>query len=151
MIYVYVLVFTIFAIINLIRGRRVRIRTVINNRDFIYIIFLWFLLLVYLYFFKSHFKEVLILTLIVSFYLFTSIYARGITEDGIIVKLSRSFINKEYQFSKIKDIAIRNEAELIILSIALKTSDTDVQRYPIARKVELIKILKDNNISFTYK
>lgn len=58
---------------------------------------------------------------------------------------------KEYGFTEIKEIDISDDGQLLMLSIVLKSKDTDVQRYPIARKVELIKILKDNNISFTYK
>lgn len=150
MIYVYVLVFTIFAIINFMRGRQVRIRTVINKMDFISIVFLWALFILVGYFFKSDFKKVLVMAIIASFYLLTSKYARGITEEGIIVQ-TKSFMVKEYGFSEIKEIAIGDDGKLLTLSIFLKSKDTDVQRYPIAKKVELLKILEDNNIFFTYK
>ena len=150
MIYVYIVVFTIFSIINLIRGIKVRIRTVFNKMDFISIVFLWVLFILLGYFFKSDFKKVLVMAIVASFYLLTSKYARGVTEEGIIVQ-SKSFMVKEYGFSEIKEIDISDDGQLLMLSIVLKSKDTDVQRYPIARRRELLNILEDNNVFITYK
>ena len=58
---------------------------------------------------------------------------------------------KEYGFSEIKEIAIGDDGQLLTLSIVLKSKTTDVQRYPIARRRELLNILEDNNVFITYK
>lgn len=151
MVYVFMLVFTLFGITNLIKGRNVKLRPGINKVDIVSMVFIWILFAFFGYFLKSDIKDTIIMAIVASFYILTSRYARGFTENGVLVQAGSPFITRELELSSVKQVNVKDDGDLVMFSIVTKSNAVDIQRYDKKMKDKIIKKIKDNNILLIYK
>ncbi len=151
MVYVFMLVFTLFGITNLIKGRNIKLRPGINKVDIVYMVFIWVLFAFFGYFLKSDIKDTIIMAIVASFYILTSRYARGFTENGVLVQAGSPFMTRELELSSVKQVNVKDDGDLVKFSIVTKSNAVDIQRYDKKMKDKIIKKIKDNNILLIYK
>ena len=151
MVYVFMLVFTLFGIINLIKGRNIKLRPGINKMDIVSMVFIWVLFAFFGYFLKSDIKDTIIMAIVASFYILTSRYARGFTENGVLVQAGSPFMTRELELSSVKQVNVKDDGDLVMFSIVTKSNAVDIQRYDKKMKDKIIKKIKDNNILLIYK
>lgn len=151
MVYVFMLVFTLFGITNLIKGRNIKLRPGINKVDIVSMVFIWILFAFFGYFLKSDIKDTIIMAIVASFYILTSRYARGFTENGVLVQAGSPFITRELELSSVKQVNVKDDGDLVMFSIVTKSNAVDIQRYDKKMKDKIIKKIKDNNILLIYK
>ena len=151
MVYVFMLVFTLFGITNLIKGRNIKLRPGINKVDIVSMVFIWVLFAFFGYFLKSDIKDTIIMAIVASFYILTSRYARGFTENGVLVQAGSPFMTRELELSSVKQVNVKDDGDLVKFSIVTKSNAVDIQRYDKKMKDKIIKKIKDNNILLIYK
>lgn len=151
MVYVFMLVFTLFGITNLIKGRNIKLRPGINKMDIVSMVFIWVLFAFFGYFLKSDIKDTIIMAIVASFYILTSRYARGFTENGVLVQAGSPFMTRELELSSVKQVNVKDDGDFVMFSIVTKSNAVDIQRYDKKIKDSIIKKIKDNNIALIYK
>lgn len=151
MVYVFMLVFTLFGITNLIKGRNIKLRPGINKMDIVSMVFIWVLFAFFGYFLKSDIKDTIIMAIVASFYILTSRYARGFTENGVLVQAGSPFMTRELELSSVKQVNVKDDGDFVMFSIVTKSNAVDIQRYDKKMKDKIIKKIKDNNILLIYK
>lgn len=152
MIYLLTGFFVLVGVINLLKGKNLKISPGINKMDMISIALVGIIIIVAGYFFKAEILNIALIVISMVFYIGTSRYARGITENGVMINGGNPILLSEYKFDEIKQVNISNDGEYVAFAIVInKRNIVDIQRYPKDMKPKLVKIFKDNNVEIIYK
>ena len=152
MIYTLGIFFIILAIVNIIKGNIVIIKTGFNKMDLVSIILVAILFFIFALIVKADYKETLALASAVILYLITQRANRGISKNGVMVNGGSILFLREYLFSDINYINVENEEEFVSFAIAIKGSNqVDLQRFKKSKKADIVSIFKNNGVKLVYK
>ena len=152
MIYIIMGIFIILGLINIYKGKKVIIRPGINAMDLIALLIVAAIFAIASVFIKASAVQSVPMAASIIFYIFTSRWARGITNDGINVIGTGTMVIREYDFSKIKPVPITSDGDY--LQYVIRVNDRasyDIQRYKKNYKEEIAKIFNENKLVFAYK
>lgn len=152
MIYILSGFFVLVGVINLLKGKKLKISPGVNKMDMISIGLVALIIIIAGFFFKARPINIGLIVISMVFYIATSRYGRGITENGVMINGGNPIMIGEYKFDEIKQVNVSNEGEYVAFAIVIKKRNiVDIQRYPKEMKPKLVKIFKDNNVQIIYK
>lgn len=152
MVYVIMGIFIALGFVNIYKGTKVVIRPGINMMDIVALIFVAVIFLAASYFIKATTSQSIPMFLSIFFYIGTSRWARGVTNNGINVIGAASMVISEVPFSQIKPIAVLDDGDYLQYPIKVSgRTSIDIQRYKKEMKDDLAEVFSKNKVIFKYK
>lgn len=151
LIYLFVALFLIFSLLNLIRAKDLKIRPGIIKMDWISIALLWLIFIIFARVVKADRTDTLLMVMVATLYVVSSRIGRGIADDGVILQAGNPIMTRKYKFDDLKQVNVSNDGALAAFAIVVNNNAVDIQRYPVDKKDELVSLFKKQNVQIIYK